>query len=346
MVRNWSVSRTIAATLGALALSTAAQAASFSGVVVIGDSIVDSGNANAGAILAGVPSPTPSPPYFQGRFSNGYTYADLLSLKITGDPADALLTSASPFDPEPNYATGGAGATLNPYQGMGIPDSIPDLAEQVDLYVNGGMISGIPVAPGLDGDALHVVHIGGNDFLAARLGIQDPAALAAAAAASMTTALTQLVDAGANQILVANVPSVIAFGADTPQQQAALFGAISAYNDSLNGIIQSLNLADPDNNVMLFDNDGLTNAILFDPAAFGFDPGLIGQPCILSPEALAMDCLGYTDFDSVHPTAAVHRIFAAAAMEQLGLTPVPVPAAAPLMLAGLALLARKRRKAA
>lgn len=346
MVRNWSVSRVFAATLGALALTTAAEAASFSGVVVIGDSIVDSGNADAGAVLQMQSSPTPDGIYFKGRFSNGLTYADLLSRKIVQKPAKALLRSDSPVAPATNYATGGAGATLDPYRGIGVPNSVPDLAEQVNLYVNGGTVVGVPFASGLNPSALHIIHIGGNDFLAAANGIQDPAVIAANAAGSITNALNQLVAAGVNQILVANVPTVIALGAATAPQQAALFGAISFYNSSLVSAIEALNAADPANNLMLFDNDGLTNAILLDPAAFGFDPLLVGQPCVLNPVALAAGCPGYSDFDGVHPTAAVHQIFAAAAMEQLDLAPVPVPAAAPLMLAGLALLARKRLKAA
>ncbi|MEM1379237.1 MAG: SGNH/GDSL hydrolase family protein [Pseudomonadota bacterium] len=331
----------------ALTLCAAAGASTFSGVVVIGDSIVDSGNANAGSILAGTPTPTPAPPYFQGRFSNGFNYADLISLELTGSPATALLETTSPVDLQTNYAVGGAGASLDPYQGIGVPDSVPDLAEQVSLYINGGLITGIPVPSGLDTDALHIINIGGNDFIAAAAGIQDIPTLINNASVAVDAALLELVGAGANNILISNVTSLVAGRGATPADQAALAASVAAYNAFLESRIATINATNPGANVNLFDVDALTLAIVDDLPRFGFDPAFFGQACIESAAALALDCAGYTDFDGVHPTAAVHRIYAQAALDTLGISsqPVPVPGALPLMAGGLVLMWRRRQKA-
>src|SRR5579885_2576449 len=53
-----------------LACVGSAYSAPFSDVVVYGDSLSDNGNLFAVSSLLGMPTP-PSPPYFQGRFSNG-----------------------------------------------------------------------------------------------------------------------------------------------------------------------------------------------------------------------------------------------------------------------------------
>ncbi|HUP68121.1 MAG TPA: hypothetical protein VM145_07920, partial [Sphingomicrobium sp.] len=64
----------------------------FSGVYVFGDSLVDAGNALKLAKLYGTltfsdlpeGAPTASLGYYEGRFSNGYTFDDLISNKVVG----------------------------------------------------------------------------------------------------------------------------------------------------------------------------------------------------------------------------------------------------------------------
>src|SRR5215216_526009 len=65
---------------------------SFTGVYVFGDSLVDPGNAlKAAELLNDLPfsdlpngAPTAAKGYFEGRFSDGYNSADLISNKVTG----------------------------------------------------------------------------------------------------------------------------------------------------------------------------------------------------------------------------------------------------------------------
>ena len=121
----------------------------YSGVFVFGDSLVDSGNALKlaewydGLPLQDLPegAPTTEKGYFQGRFSDGYTYADYLSNKYAGavtkpvfpyryeDPYLGL--EISPFSPDPtgnnlNFAYGGARVR----QG---PEAVPDLGRMLPL---------------------------------------------------------------------------------------------------------------------------------------------------------------------------------------------------------------------
>ena len=71
----------------------------YSGVYVFGDSLVDPGNALKLAQFYGtltfsdLPEGAPSADrgYFLGRFSNGYTFADLLSNKYAGSVTKTIF---------------------------------------------------------------------------------------------------------------------------------------------------------------------------------------------------------------------------------------------------------------
>ena len=89
----------------------------YSGVYVFGDSLVDSGNALKlaewydGLPLQDLPdgAPTTSDGYFEGRFADGYTYADYLSNKYAG----AVTKSVFPFGFEDPWI----GVPINPFAG-------------------------------------------------------------------------------------------------------------------------------------------------------------------------------------------------------------------------------------
>src|SRR5215216_6227588 len=81
--------------------TTAAQP--YSDLYVFGDSLTDSGNALyfTTQVVSLAPD-IPGPPYFQGRFSNGYNFADNLSLRLFGQPTTAAATGGN------NFAFGGS----------------------------------------------------------------------------------------------------------------------------------------------------------------------------------------------------------------------------------------------
>ena len=93
--------RLIGAIAGGLILATAVPAQAerdterFTSLTVFGDSLVDAGNiftATGGAI------PSAANGYFNGRFTNGYDYTDLLSIELFGAPTVASLQGGTNFE--------------------------------------------------------------------------------------------------------------------------------------------------------------------------------------------------------------------------------------------------------
>ncbi len=195
----------------------------YSGVFVFGDSLVDSGNAlKLAQWYGGLPftdlpegAPTAALGYFLGRFTDGYTFADLLANKAVGlvtkpvfpygfeDPVFGL-----PIDP---FASDPSGHNLNfAYGGAQIrqgDEVVPDLDGQTDAFKDA-------VDNHADPNALYVFTIGGNDVRSLAPSGGNPASLADAhgaldaAAEKMLHEFTQLVDIGARNILITGVPDV------------------------------------------------------------------------------------------------------------------------------------------
>ncbi|HYU96146.1 MAG TPA: SGNH/GDSL hydrolase family protein [Sphingomicrobium sp.] len=195
----------------------------YSGVFVFGDSLVDSGNAlKLAQWYGGLPftdlpegAPTAALGYFQGRFTDGYTFADLLANKAVGlvtkpvfpygfeDPVFGL--PIDPFASDPNghnlnFAYGGAQIR----QG---DEVVPDLDGQTDAFKDA-------VDNHADPNALYVFTIGGNDVRSLAPSGSTPDSVADAqealgkAADKMLHEIAQLVDIGAHHILITGVPDV------------------------------------------------------------------------------------------------------------------------------------------
>jgi Ca2+-binding RTX toxin-like protein len=195
----------------------------YSSLTVFGDSLIDAGNALALAEwYDGLPftepvdaAPTADKGYYDGRFSNGFTIADLLSNKYVGlttrpifpfDYEDPYLgLRIAPFASEPhgknlNFAYGGAQLR----QGE---EAVPDLDEQTDAWRDA-----------VDGDAdptgLYLFSFGANDVhdLVPKTGAW--ASLATAQKALQSAAdkyaheIMQTIEVGVREILVIGVPDI------------------------------------------------------------------------------------------------------------------------------------------
>ncbi|HUE79050.1 MAG TPA: SGNH/GDSL hydrolase family protein [Sphingomicrobium sp.] len=195
----------------------------YSGFYVFGDSLVDAGNALKLAQFYGdltfsdLPDGAPDAElgYFQGRFSNGYTFADLLANKTIGTVTEPVFPYGyedpwfgipiAPWASDPN------GINLNfAYGGAQIrqgDEAVPDLDGQTDAFRDA-------VDGDADPNALYLVTVGGNDVRTlAPSGSapvpQDEAYIALdKAAEKLLTELSQLVEIGVEYILITGVPDV------------------------------------------------------------------------------------------------------------------------------------------
>lgn len=292
------------------ALSTPAMAyrntPHYTSVTVFGDSLVDAGNVS---LLTAGATPKASLGYFQGRFTNGYDYTDLLSQALYGTPTKASLAGGT------NFAFGGARATNTA--------AVPDLQEQLGLF------NTYLAQPGhaIDPNGLYILNFGGNDVFAAASGNLPPgyanaSAYLAAAAATYANGVQALNDLGARNILITGFPVLTS---------AFSFEAQGYLNADLNAL--SLNAR---TTLLRFDYLDFFSRVTTDPAAFGLPPLDLVSTCIGA--GAQPNCTGIFSFDGTHPTAAIQGALFRDLDRQFGLTAaIPEPASWLLMIGGFAL---------
>ena len=232
-------------------------------------------------------------------FTNGQTFAGQLG--------------ALPFaQGGTNFAFGGARAATN-------DDESPDFTEQRDIFGTTGPVLG--PAP------LTVVFFGGNDLLNA----SGPETIGTAVAAIVGGIRDLQARFGLTRFLVPGLPDLgrIPRNVASPEASQAATRATVFFNSVLRGQVDQLDRGPLD--VTYLDTFSLLGGILDDPAAFGFDPDTVTQTCASG----RIDCAGFVFFDEIHPTAAVHAILAGATLAAASPAPVPLPAAAWLLLTAL-----------
>lgn len=325
------------AVAAAAAASLPAHAA-YSGLVIFGDSLSDSGN-NYVAISSAPPPGTPIPPITPNAAiaNNGF----IPSLPYVGAPipvysngpvwatsfAAALGLSATPsLLGGTNFAFGGAvtGGTA------GFPFSLTDQVGQF-LGATGGL------APA---NYLYVVAGGGNDARAALAAIGGGAnafttigATSFEYASNIGNIVDDLQAAGAKNIVVWNTPNlgtapaVLAQGA---QAAALATGVAEAMNGALGARLAG------EAGVQTFDLFGSVAGIIANPGAYGLTN--VKDACLLG----ACDADSYLFWDGIHPTARGHEILAQAMYAQV----VPEPETYLLFALGLSALVWRTRKRA
>jgi phospholipase/lecithinase/hemolysin len=328
-----------------------ATAAPYTGLYVLGDSLSDAGN--LAAIIGSNPSQVitgnsyiPGQPYASGQFTNGnvwaQTFANLIGLPGYG---------ASSFTGGANIAFGGARTAGNgdvpfDFDNDGINDGLPpSLATQTRLFLNYGYLLPGGAQPGgvLSGTALYVVAGGGNDArdaLQAAATSATPSAMIGAAALAYAQNIGAIVDslqgAGAQHIIVWDVPNLALAPAVTAQgAQASFVGGL--VSQAMNGALAA-RLAG-ESGVKLFDLYGFQNQLTANPGAYGLTnvTDACGAAISMCDPATALF------WDGIHPTAAGHALLA----QQMFITAVPEPQTWALLAAGLLLVGlRTQRRAA
>jgi hypothetical protein len=318
----------------------------YSGVFVFGGSLVDGGNALLLAKkydslpFAQMPeeAPTADKGYFEGRFSDGYTFPDLIANKAIGtvtkpvfpfgfdDPWLGLPISPFGGDPEGNnlnFAYGGAQIRKG-------PEVVPDFDDQTDAFKNA-------VDHEADAGALYAVTIGANDVRRLAPADGDPIETATGivklhhAAETMLTELTQISNIGATNFLITGIPDVgiiPRYDIDldlvlNPGEQVRATAAThySAYMDYLirTYVVPGLeNLGATVTYIPIADYvDPLGQHI---PGALNAGLSTIAALHGLTTHQLSSNLLHYQDlvfFDDVHPTGQLHALVGSFAYQKL-----------------------------
>ncbi len=267
-----------------LAVPMAAGAVPFDRTFVFGDSLSDTGRVYE--LTKGlIPQ---SPPYFDGRFSNGPVWVERF----------APLVGSTP-NQQTNYAYGGAETgTLS-------QSNVPGVLGQVSQFALTG--------PGNRGGSIFTVWAGGNDYFNGVKAGQDPAPLIAQTVGNISTAVTRLAALGGRTFLVPNLPDLGNIPDTRGTDRAALLNLVTgAHNAQLQ---QAMN--DLENRlgvkIIVADVNGLYRAVAANPAAYGFTNAL--TPCISGNQATgACPTQAQADqtvyWDEIHPTQAAHLLIA------------------------------------
>jgi phospholipase/lecithinase/hemolysin len=317
----------------------------YSKIYVFGDSTADIGNVfNTSTFLQpfeellgrDIPVTPPSPPYFEGRFSNGPIWTENLEddLGLNSTPSSELsvfnpslpLTSpvtittdgvqASPFfngattTQSVNFAYGEAQTGTNSTGEFG--DLIPGVSTQVDWFIKDHQ----QAQQSADHEALYVISAGANDYINNGNG-GNPAATVD----NIEASIKDLYDTGARNFLVADLPDLgklpAITGLNNPQVADALTNFTEEHNSLLTGTLSELDNSLNDINLVPLDVSGFFEGVLANPGDFGFtnisNPFL--DPTTLNPGSGNPD--EYLFWDTIHPTAAFYDLLGDFALDTL-----------------------------
>lgn len=284
-----------------------AGATSYPSLYVFGDSLVDAGNSRLGT---GGEQARPEDGYFNGRYSNGFNFADYVALGVGASIPTPSLAGGT------NFAIGGAQAQYKP--GEIIPSFLGQIA-----YL------GATVNPSIPSDALVLITFGGNDVreTIGYAGTMD----FSAAGADFSKGLSLLYGLGARNFLITGAPDIglmpdsrVVTGNNTVR-----LGELSDRSAEISSLFETESAALavlPGTSVSFFDLGDYEHRLLADPGAFGLPVTLDSStPCRIpnggSPQL--SNCTNSLYFDYVHPTTIAHEAIGTALLSQIDAVPEP-----------------------
>ena len=367
--KRFTTAALLAVLMASGAGSTSAQTGPFTHLFVFGDSLSDSGNifaATGGLIPA-------SPPYFNGRFSNGPIWVEHLAPALgfvfdgatdfafggaesgAAGPTDVLNQvggflisgAADPtavFNQLGGLLAGGAAdptAAFNQLGGL-LAGGAADPTDVLNLlggFLLGGFLADAATVPA---GALTVLWAGSNDILH-NAATTPPDVLIGTTIINLTTSVALLAGAGARTFLIPNLPKLghTPRGAATGQaaQLNRLAGRLnSALHSTMIGLQPSLGVQ-----IVLMDVEGLFDDVLAAPALYGI--ANTATPCLSTTPprsarptgacATAAATAATLFWDPLHPTATAHALLSAFATATLAQFQQPRNAAAAGLLGPL-----------
>lgn len=315
--------------------ANAASITTFNQLYVFGDSLSDRRNTyNA----SGQTYP-PSPPYADGRFSNGSIWVEELGDKLNLQPT--LVTN--PINPTEgiNFAFGGASTGLDNAVLPGI--GLPGVLAQVLGYEDSLKQSNQKANP----NALYTFWAGANDFLF----LDETDFITPAQYVSQALNVLASDTVGVKNLMVFNLPDLGKLpaakigGRDPNKLSLATKSFNSALEQTLNVLSQK-----PDLNIVYVDAYSLFEQAIANKDQLGIKN--ISDACLTftSPTTF-ITCSNpdeYLFWDEFHPTAATHKLIATSALNAIEAKSVPEPSPALGTLAiaawGTAAAIRRKRK--
>ncbi|HMS26758.1 MAG TPA: SGNH/GDSL hydrolase family protein [Burkholderiaceae bacterium] len=258
-------------------------------LIVFGASLSDNGNADNL-----VPGLHPGAPYYPGRASNGLLWIDEFAAQL-GNSVKPFIKGGS------NYAVGGArtcgitGTSVHPL----------DMCEQVSVYL--AQVNGKA-----DANALYVVDttaVGNNIFGVVNNGLSH-SAITDDAPADIRRLMDKLYIAGARKFLVNNLPNV----GDTPKGRnstasSTITSLSNQFGAALENELNSFRSSRIGTSIKIADFKSTVSS------AVGFSNTT--DACYVEGAGVCANPDSYVYWDNLHPTAAMGRSLAQAALNAL-----------------------------
>lgn len=295
------------ATLSAFLFSGVVCATPLNNIVVFGDSLSDNGN-----LYEYMKHQLPqSPPYFEGRFSNGPVWIE------------RLIASYFPNDPNSHlqdYAVGGAGVSVNEED----DEVFFTLRREVNAYLLAHQDQASP-------NSLYIIWIGANNYLGMPAEVEETLKNVNL---GITNSIQRLVEKGAKHILVLNLPDLGTTPAAIEFDSREMMTYFSTqHNNALVKTVDYFKETYPEVEWLFFDMSSHFNNVLEHASEYGFTnitntcsnliideitkKSVLRMVASVKPKLTTDVCEGYLFFDLVHPTALAHKIMAEKARTML-----------------------------
>ena len=283
-------------TLSAFLLSAVVVATPLRNIVVFGDSLSDNGN-----LYEQMKHQLPqSPPYYEGRFSNGPVWVEYIASSYFPKQTSSRLL---------DYAVGGAGVSEDDED-----DVLFTLRKQVQTYLISHHDEASP-------DDLYIVWIGANNYLGLP---EEPDTAINNVVLGVTHSIELLVAKGAKHILVINLPDL---GKTPAARQFDAEESMSYYANQHNKLLYDHFLHFKQNHPEVqwihFDLNAMFTDVIDHPNKYELTnvlgtcanasikktskKSLLRMVAQVTPKAGADGCDGYLFFDLVHPTRFAHE---------------------------------------